>query len=287
MNLSVGKTFKKLRTSQNITLKSAVKNIDQLSSSRLSHWENDESNIPLSKLDQLLDNIHVLPNEFAHLIGQRYVNQVSVKVQDAFILNDIDELHSLAKRQLEKYKQVKDTAELFLCSLTCNFYYQKTKIDIFPANLKEEITNVLSSTSLWNHYHITTFGNVTYLLPAVKIYKISLKLINSFSHIEACGMENHIFALIALLNADIALLLKDLNLAEKLFKKINQLEFHNFDYYSPIYMSIIKYLINYQKTKNSKYIKLALDIVDLCLKINKKEAANEFWDLIFQVQQIS
>lgn len=98
MNLSVGKTFKKLRTSQNITLKSAVKNIDQLSSSRLSHWENDESNIPLSKLDQLLDNIHVLPNEFAHLIGQRYVNQVSVKVQDAFILNDIDELHSFSQK---------------------------------------------------------------------------------------------------------------------------------------------------------------------------------------------
>ncbi|EEX27289.1 LOW QUALITY PROTEIN: hypothetical protein HMPREF0527_00921, partial [Lactobacillus jensenii SJ-7A-US] len=56
--------FKKLRVSQNITLKAAVHNIEQLSPSRLSHWENDESNIPLNKLDQLLENIHVLPNEF-------------------------------------------------------------------------------------------------------------------------------------------------------------------------------------------------------------------------------
>lgn len=287
LNNSIGKTFKKLRVSQNITLKAAVHNIEQLSPSRLSHWENDESNIPLNKLDQLLENIHVLPNEFAHLVGQRYVNHLSLQVQDAFIANNIEELHMLALNQLKKYNHIQDNTELFLCALTCNFYYQKTKIDIFPMSLKEKITKVLTSTSLWNYYHITTFGNVTHLLPDELLYKIAVKLINSFPHIKDCGMENHIFAFIALLNANVALIFKNPNLAKKLLHKICQFEIHQFDYYSSLYLSIVKNLLNYQQTKNPKFIKLAQNIVHFCKSINKKDAALEFEDLISQIQQIS
>lgn len=286
-NYSAGKLFKKLRTSQNITLKEAVRNIDNLTPSRLSHWENDSSNMPLYKLDQLLYNIHILPNEFVNLIGLRFVNHLTIQVHDAFVTNNEKELEQLAQKQLKKYYSVKDNTELFLAALTCNFYFQKSEINIFPNNLKNKITKILSEVNLWNEYYITTFGNTISLLNANEIYKIASSLTKNMDYIQKSGIECHIYGMIALLNANTALLLKSPQLAQKLFKQIDKIELNQFDLYSSLYEKFLLHLINYRLTDNKQDLRIACELTEICEFINRKEISNELKVIISKVQKLS
>lgn len=283
-NYPIGKLFKKLRTSQNITLKEAVKDIDNLTPSRLSHWENDSSNLPLYKLDQLLYNIHILPSEFANLSGLRFTNQLTVKIHKAFIANNEKELQKLANEQLKKYNLTKDDVELFLAASACNFYFQISGINLFPNNLKAKLTNILSKTKLWNEYYITAFGNAISLLEASDIYNIANSLIKSTNYVKKSGIECHIYGMIALLNANTALLLNSPLLAQKLFKKIDKLDLHQFDLYSSLYKKFLFHLINYRLTNNKHDLNIACELTEILEFIDRKELANELKIIISQVR---
>ena len=191
---SFGKTFKKLRTDQNITLQKATNNIDGLSPSRLSHWENEGGNMPLEKLDQLLYNIHVLPTEFAERAALRFSNPFALKFKQAFKANDIRKLRQLATQQLKVYEQTQDDADFFLSALGCNFYFLKTNKNLFSPSAKQKLTSILLKTKVWNNYYLTAFGNATNLLDAKTIYKISNRIIANFDQIKAGGDTNHLFA---------------------------------------------------------------------------------------------
>ena len=286
-NISAGKLFKELRTKQNISLKEAVKDIDKFSTSRLSHWEKDSSNIPLYKLDQLLYNIHVLPTEFAELLGLRFVNTVTLKVQDAFIANNINELYRLASKQLAKYNKIKDDNELYLSAVSCNFYFQKSQINIFPTELKVRLTNSLENISLWNQYYITILGNAVNLVDSKQLFKIAKSLIKNMDHIKKSGLESYIYATLALLNVNTKLLFDSPQLAKKLFVEIDKLEINQFDFYSSLYKKFIYHLISYKTNKTNIDLKLAQNLVDLTYHIDKPEAADELNDILLQIQNSS
>lgn len=286
-NNSAGKLFKKLRTKQNISLKEAVKDIDGLSTSRLSHWENDSSNIPLYKLDQLLYNIHILPTEFAELLNLRLVNILTIKVRDAFFANNIDELYQIASKQLAKYYRIKDNTELYLSAVSCNFYYQKSQNNIFPEELKVKLTNTLENVSLWNQYYISTFGNVVNLVDSKQLFRIANSLIKNIDHVKKSGLESYMYATLSLLSADTKLLLDSPQLAKKLFIKIDKLEIDQFDFYSNIYKKFIYHLLNYRINKTNTDLKLAKNLVDFTYYIGKPEAADEFKDILSKVQNSS
>lgn len=247
-----GKTFKKLRTIQNITLKKAIQDIDGLSPSRLSHWENEGGNIPLEKIDQLLYNIHVLPTEFANYSALRFNNPFTEKVDAAFKSNNISELLNLANNELEKYYQTLDEAELFLSALACNFYFQKTRKNILPSEAQNKIASILLKVKLWDQYYISTFGNTTDLLNSNLIYKIACKLTYNIDQAIEAGLETHIYAMVALLNANTHLLLTDPKLAQKLLNKIDKLELPIFDHYTGLRKKFLQHLINYRLFQNQK-----------------------------------
>lgn len=286
-NQSAGKLFRELRTKQNISLKEAIKDIDELSPSRLSHWESDSSNIPLYKLDQLLYNIHVLPTEFAELLGLRFINTVTLKTQDAFIANDVNELHNLATNQLNKYQKFQDNNELYLSALTCNFYFQKSGKNIFPDKLKTKITDQLSKTSLWSQYYITAFGNALNLLNPKDIYKIAQSLANNFDFTKNSGLENNIYASLVLLNATLILSIRSPNLAQKLFIQIKDLKTNSFDVYSNFYKKFTFYILNYQLFKKEKDLKLAKNLIEIFNFIDRADIAEELEDILSKVQNSS
>lgn len=284
---SFGKTFKKLRTAQNITLQKATSNIDGLSPSRLSHWENEGGNMPLEKLDQLLYNIHVLPTEFIEQMDLRFSNPFTLKFNQAFKANNISKLYQLAIQQLKVYEQTQDDTDFFLSALGCNFYFLKTNKNIFPTSAKQKLTSILLKVNVWNHYYLTAFGNATNLLDAKTIYKISNRIIANFDQIKAGGNTNHLFALGALLNATTTLLLAYPQLAKKLLEKINKLEIPSLDHYTGLYKKFLQHLINYRFTHREQDLKLATKAIDIANFIDRPDTADEFQNILSQVLRVS
>ncbi|GAA2865251.1 Rgg/GadR/MutR family transcriptional regulator [Lactobacillus intestinalis] len=284
---SFGKTFKKLRTGQNITLQKATSNINGLSPSRLSHWENEGGNMPLEKLDQLLYNIHVLPTEFAEQTALRFSNPFALKFKQAFKANDIPKLRQLATQQLKVYEQTQDDADFFLSALGCNFYFLKTNKNLFSPSAKQKLTSILLKAKVWNNYYLTAFGNATNLLDTKTIYKISNRIIANFDQIKADGDTNHLFALGALLNTTTTLLLADPQLAKKLLEKINKLEIPSLDHYTGLYKKFLQHLINYRFTHREQDLKLATKAIDIANFIDRPDTADEFQNILSQVLRVS
>lgn len=220
-----GKYFKQLRKKQDISLKDAAANV--ISTSQLSRWENGRSNISFETVINLLDNIHIRANEFIMYCKLNPPNSLTHKIFNAYQRKDITELKRLTLRQIKQSKISKNRFDLFLAVAAANFYFDLTNIRLISKFDILKVKSILSSTSYWNYYYISVWGNTLAFYDPTFNFKIASRILTILKNQTTLEFGTEYYTWCTILNALIRIIPENIELAKKLSLKINKVSIPN------------------------------------------------------------
>lgn len=248
--------FKKLRKEQNISLTQAAKGATSVST--LSRWENGHGDIGIETFINLLENIHIAPEEFFSITVTLSKMSFIASLQPAYESNNYREFKKTGEKWLKTYHSSHDPEDLFKAATCYQTYADITSKNIFPKDDAKKLAEIFSNVTYWSYHYITTFGNCVSLLPSKKVFGITMIIINDIAEIKKGGFEHFIDTIGSLLNAVYFLITTDPNKAALL---LNRLEDIHLSIYA-LHLSIkrkflnklLKYRINGDKTPILKYL---------------------------------
>ncbi|MCH4005327.1 MAG: helix-turn-helix domain-containing protein [Lactobacillus crispatus] len=220
-----GKYFKQLRKKQDISLKDAAANV--ISASQLSRWENGRSNISFETVINLLDNIHIRANEFIMYCNLNPTNSLIHKIFNAYQRKDITELKHLTLKQINQSKTSKKRFDLFLAVAAANFYFDLTNIRLISKFDILKVKSILSSTSYWNYYYISVWGNTLAFYDPTFNFKIASRILTTLKNQTTLEFGTEYYTWCTILNALIRIIPEKIELAKKLSLKINKVSIPN------------------------------------------------------------
>ncbi|WP_431462673.1 helix-turn-helix transcriptional regulator [Lactobacillus crispatus] len=220
-----GKYFKQLRKKQDISLKDAAANV--ISASQLSRWENGRSNISFETVINLLDNIHIRANEFIMYCNLNPTNSLTHKIFNAYQRKDITELKHLTLKQIKQSKTSKNRFDLFLAVAAANFYFDLTNIRLISKFDILKVKSILSSTSYWDYYYISAWGNTLAFYDPTFNFKIASKILTILKNQTTLEFGMEYYTWCTILNALIRIIPENIELAKKLSLKINKVSIPN------------------------------------------------------------
>lgn len=220
-----GKYFKQLRKKQDISLKDAAANV--ISASQLSRWENGRSNISFETVINLLDNIHIRANEFIMYCNLNPTNSLTHKIFNAYQRKDITELKHLTLKQIKQSKTSKNRFDLFLAVAAANFYFDLTNIRLISKFDILKVKSILSSTSYWNYYYISAWGNTLAFYDPTFNFKIASRILTILKNQTTLEFGTEYYTWCTILNALIRIIPENIELAKKLSLKINKVSIPN------------------------------------------------------------
>lgn len=220
-----GKYFKQLRKKQDISLKDAAANV--ISASQLSRWENGRSNISFETVINLLDNIHIRANEFIMYCNLNPTNSLTHKIFNAYQRKDITELKHLTLKQIKQSKTSKNRFDLFLAVAAANFYFDLTNILLISKFDILKVKSILSSTSYWDYYYISAWGNTLAFYDPAFNFKIASKILTILKNQTTLEFGMEYYTWCTILNALIRIIPENIELAKKLSLKINKVSIPN------------------------------------------------------------
>lgn len=220
-----GKYFKQLRKKQDISLKDAAANV--ISASQLSRWENGRSNISFETVINLLDNIHIRANEFIMYCNLNPTNSLTHKIFNAYQRKDITELKHLTLKQIKQSKTSKNRFDLFLAVAAANFYFDLTNIRLISKFDILKVKSILSSTSYWDYYYISAWGNTLAFYDPAFNFKIASKILTILKNQTTLEFGMEYYTWCTILNALIRIIPENIELAKKLSLKINKVSIPN------------------------------------------------------------
>ena len=220
-----GKYFKQLRKKQDVSLKDAAANV--ISTSQLSRWENGRSNISFETVINLLDNIHIRANEFIMYCNLNPTNSLTHKIFNAYQRKDITELKRLTLRQIKQSKISKNRFDLFLAVAAANFYFDLTNIRLISKFDILKVKSILSSTSYWNYYYISVWGNTLAFYDPTFNFKIASRILTILKNQTTLEFGTEYYTWCTILNALIRIIPENIELAKKLSLKINKVSIPN------------------------------------------------------------
>ncbi|MCT7790059.1 MAG: helix-turn-helix domain-containing protein [Lactobacillus crispatus] len=220
-----GKYFKQLRKKQDISLKDAAANV--ISASQLSRWENGRSNISFETVINLLDNIHIRANEFIMYCNLNPTNSLTHKIFNAYQRKDITELKHLTLKQIKQSKTSKNRFDLFLAVAAANFYFDLTNIRLISKFDILKVKSILSSTSYWDYYYISAWGNTLAFYDPTFNFKIASRILTILKNQTTLEFGTEYYTWCTILNALIRIIPENIELAKKLSLKINKVSIPN------------------------------------------------------------
>ncbi|KAA8812233.1 helix-turn-helix transcriptional regulator [Lactobacillus crispatus] len=220
-----GKYFKQLRKKQDISLKDAAANV--ISTSQLSRWENGRSNISFETVINLLDNIHIRANEFIMYCNLNPTNSLTHKIFNAYQRKGITELKHLTLKQIKQSKTSKNRFDLFLAVAAANFYFDLTNIRLISKFDILNVKSILSSTSYWNYYYISVWGNTLAFYDPTFNFKIASRILTILKNQTTLEFGTEYYTWCTILNALIRIIPEKIELAKKLSLKINKVSIPN------------------------------------------------------------
>lgn len=220
-----GKYFKQLRKKQDISLKDAAANV--ISASQLSRWENGRSNISFETVINLLDNIHIRANEFIMYCNLNPTNSLTHKIFNAYQRKDITELKHLTLKQIKQSKTSKNRFDLFLAVAAANFYFDLTNIRLISKFDILKVKSILSSTSYWDYYYISAWGNTLAFYDPTFNFKIASRILTILKNQTTLEFGMEYYTWCTILNALIRIIPENIELAKKLSLKINKVSIPN------------------------------------------------------------
>lgn len=201
----LGQKFRELRKSQRKSIKEVAEGITSFSSLR--RWENGEGEMPVNKVIQLLDKLHIQTDEL--LNNSANLDIYTVGVEEAVKNNDVETLDKLAHKLLDLHCEALDNSRVFFqAAIACNFYMDFTNKNLMQRDDLLRLKAYFSSIENWTQENVLLFANTQLLLSANDIYLNSRSLVTDLIYGEKKDYSFWHLAVTALLNAVASLIKK-------------------------------------------------------------------------------
>lgn len=202
---NLGKVFKELRESRNISLRKATGG--RFSASLLSRFENGKSEISAQKLFVALENIHAnveellfLARGFHHDANSEFRNQLFKAVDP----QDLTSLRTLYQREYQQLPFSKDKQEHILNAILIKSYMKAIDETVTLTSEEERVLHdYLFSVEIWGHYELLFFSSCSPLLSVQLFTKYTREMLRKSDFLQGVGKNRNIMHTL-LLNAFMA-----------------------------------------------------------------------------------
>lgn len=202
---NLGKVFKELRESRNISLRKATGG--GFSASLLSRFENGKSEISAQKLFVALENIHANVEELLFLargFHQDAYSEFRNRIFEAIDPQDLTSLRTLYQREYQQLPFSKDRQQHILNAILIKSY-MKTIDETVTLTSEEErvLHDYLFSVEIWGHYELLFFSSCSSLLSVRLLTKYTREMLRKSDFLQGVGKNLNIMHTL-LLNAFMA-----------------------------------------------------------------------------------
>ena len=199
---NLGKVFKELRESRNISLRKATG--DDFSASLLSRFENGKSEISAQKLFVALENIHANVEELLFLargFHQDAYSEFRNRIFEAIDPQDLTSLRTLYQREYQQLPFSKDRQQHILNAILIKSY-MKTIDETVTLTSEEErvLHDYLFSVEIWGQYELLFFSSCSPLLSVQLLTKYTREILRKSDFLQGVGKNLNIMHTL-LLNA--------------------------------------------------------------------------------------
>ena len=199
---NLGKVFKELRESRNISLRKATGG--GFSASLLSRFENGQSEISAQKLFVALENIHANVEELLFLargFHQDAYSEFRNRIFEAIDPQDLTSLRTLYQREYQQLPFSKDRQQHILNAIFIKSY-MKTIDETVTLTSEEErvLHDYLFSVEIWGHYELLFFSSCSPLLSVQLLTKYTREMLRKSDFLQGVGKNRNIMHTL-LLNA--------------------------------------------------------------------------------------
>lgn len=199
---NLGKVFKELRESRNISLRKATGG--GFSASLLSRFENGQSEISAQKLFVALENIHANVEELLFLargFHQDAYSEFRNRIFEAIDPQDLTSLRTLYQREYQQLPFSKDRQQHILNAILIKSY-MKTIDETVTLTSEEErvLHDYLFSVEIWGHYELLFFSSCSPLLSVQLFTKYTREMLRKSDFLQGVGKNRNIMHTL-LLNA--------------------------------------------------------------------------------------
>lgn len=254
----LGKDFRKLRKSQNISLIKVSQGI--VSKSVLSRWERGEGTMPIETVIALLKRIHVQPQEYLDEGKIPQLKQFLFLVSELYQKDDMANLKSMIIKLLGEYhKDINNRINLYKAEMACNFYMDSLnindvlKLDFFSDIEIYYLVSRLLLIENWTQEDVVLFSDTQLLLSATDVYVVSRSLISFITDMSNKSKTLHNIALEALLNSTLVLIKKkELHKAYVVFQQVKRQKFTEKQLNEKVRLKFFALLFDYLKNGNSE-----------------------------------
>ena len=199
---NLGKVFKELRESRNISLRKATGG--GFSASLLSRFENGQSEISAQKLFVALENIHANVEELLFLargFHQDAYSEFRNRIFEAIDPQDLTSLRTLYQREYQQLPFSKDRQQHILNAILIKSY-MKTIDETVTLTSEEErvLHDYLFSVEIWGLYELLFFSSCSPLLSVQLFTKYTREMLRKSDFLQGVGKNRNIMHTL-LLNA--------------------------------------------------------------------------------------
>lgn len=199
---NLGKVFKELRESRNISLRKATG--DDFSASLLSRFENGKSEISAQKLFVALENIHANVEELLFLargFHQDAYSEFRNRIFEAIDPQDLTSLRTLYHREYQQLPFSKDRQQHILNAILIKSYMKAIDETVTLTSEEERVLHdYLFSVEIWGHYELLFFSSCSPLLSVQLLTKYTREMLRKSDFLQGVGKNLNIMHTL-LLNA--------------------------------------------------------------------------------------
>ena len=201
----LGKVFKELRESRNISLSKATGG--GFSASLLSRFENGKSEISAQKLFVALENIHANVEELLFLargFHQDAYSEFRNRIFEAIDPQDLTSLRTLYQREYQQLPFSKDRQQHILNAILIKSYMKAIDETVTLTSEEERVLHdYLFSVEIWGHYELLFFSSCSPLLSVQLLTKYTREMLRKSDFLQGVGKNLNIMHTL-LLNAFMA-----------------------------------------------------------------------------------
>lgn len=280
---SLGPRYQKFRKEQNITLTEAARDI--CSTSNLSRWENGKIQISLDNVLNLVNRIHLTPNEFISNAEIDNDENIPPEIRQVIEDEDTNKMEQLIAKYLNLYHQKKRFYELYLSVILCNQYLLIKNKNLLPFSDQMRLYTHLSQIKVWSTFNLTFFGNCVFMIKSDRVFSIAMQILNNQQLVLEDPTHYNLVNMMGVLSdATLSLIFRqDLPHAKKLLAALEQVELSQVFSFFKMTIAFMKRVVNYMENEDDAYI---LEFIQNAMNMGMDEAANTFLDVFKRAKEI-
>lgn len=265
-----GSVYKQLRKQQEVTQTEACKGICSIS--KLSRWENNQTEVEFSTAIALLKRINITLDEFTERAEIKAEFSLPDEIISAIKNRNVATLRSYAQAQLAKYHTSKNILELKNILIVCNqLLFIEDKNYLNDADI-QRISSYLLHTTIWSKYNIILFTNSSFVLDSETSFKIAMRIVHNFDQVNDIS-DNLIIFMGGLSDTVLSFILKKkVQYAQKLLNELRKIDLPDYLIFFTLSLTILQKIIDYCHTGNEQPV---LALFDNLIQLNCSQQAQK------------